>query len=368
MELKNIKIIFFGRAGVGKTTIKRIFFERENPLLLLKNTFEPTIGADTSIYNFGFNLSVFDLAGQEINSWLTNEKHIFDYSDVIFIILDSTDGWDINIEIFQKVQDIIRNQQKVSLISLFFHKIDLLTTQQQEKLQENILKFNKSIGINVEIFLTSIKEKYLLDTFNALIRSLKVGLSRKDNSMFQDFLIKIEILKYFNDHPKLDLENLSEIIHIHAIDIIGYVKQMYDDNYLILDQSSKETFLKPRGKKIIEALNHALNPKSKDILLSERDYIKGVILADDHGIPILTYEYNPKFFGSLVLDKRYSAEPGIISMFFAQIIEFGKTLDYNGLSSFQFGGFNLKIVSLSYKTFIIVFFIDRINVDNGILS
>ena len=367
MEDINVKVVLLGRAGVGKTTLKKIFFERANPLLLLKNAIEPTIGAESNLYDMGMKLAVHDLAGQELNSWLTEEQYVFDSSDVIFIILESADDWDANIEIYRKVRQILQNSHATSSISLIFHKIDLLTHLQFETLKQNIAELRKTIGINVEIYLTSIHEKYILDTFQAFVHSLKIGLCRRDNCIFQEYSIKLELLKYFSHHKQADYTYLEKKLHINAIDIIGYLKKMYEEGILILDPVEKDISLGPKGMKMLATLEHALNPKIKDILLSERDYIKGVILSDKQGIPFYTYEHSPDFFQSLIADQRSSAEPGIISMFFAQIVEFGKTMDYNGLTSFQFGGYNLKITSFVYNGFMIIFFIDRIDLDRGIL-
>ncbi|MHA1519752.1 MAG: ADP-ribosylation factor-like protein [Promethearchaeota archaeon] len=363
----NVKVVMLGRAGVGKTTLKKIFFERANPLLLLKNSLEPTIGAESNLYDMGLKLAVHDLAGQELNSWLDEEQYVFDSSDVIFIILDSSDDWDGNIEIHNRLRQILQKNHVASSISLIFHKVDLLTNLQFENLKKNIAALRKSVAINVGLYFSSIKEEFILDTFHAFVDALKIGLCRRENCVFQDYLVKLEILKYFKKHKHTDIEKLEKQLHINPIDIIGHLKEMYKDQTLVLDPYDKETTIGSKGAKTLETLEQAINPKIKDILLSERDYIKGVIISDKKGIPFYTYEHITGFFKTLISDQHTSSEPGIISMFFAQIVDFAKTMDYNGLTSFQFGGYNLKITSYVYKGIMIIFFIDRINLDQGML-
>ncbi len=80
------KIIFVGPPNAGKTTLRKIFFEGENRLKLLKFGLEPTLGQESVILNFSENIGIFDLAGQENWRWLeSDEKSIF-YDTKILII------------------------------------------------------------------------------------------------------------------------------------------------------------------------------------------------------------------------------------------------------------------------------------------
>ena len=83
------KIVFVGPSGVGKTTIKNVFFEMANPLYLLKNSIPPTRGFNSTSYHFQDDeVGVFDLAGQENENWFNQEREIFAYTNLIICVLD----------------------------------------------------------------------------------------------------------------------------------------------------------------------------------------------------------------------------------------------------------------------------------------
>ena len=75
---KKAKIVLIGPPGTGKTTIKKVYFEMANPLMLLEHTLEPTKGINSCVYSiFDVSLGVFDLAGQE-NNFRQGYAGIFD--------------------------------------------------------------------------------------------------------------------------------------------------------------------------------------------------------------------------------------------------------------------------------------------------
>ncbi|MEJ2279364.1 MAG: hypothetical protein P8Y70_16730 [Candidatus Lokiarchaeota archaeon] len=78
-----------GPPDSGKTTIKTVFFHFGNPIMLLKDPMDPTRGINSSIFSiFDSELGIFDLAGQENKIWFTQEKEIFNKSNVIICIFD----------------------------------------------------------------------------------------------------------------------------------------------------------------------------------------------------------------------------------------------------------------------------------------
>lgn len=68
------KILLLGRAGTGKTSIKKIIFEGLDPKDLLYNPLEPTRGIAPTVYSWlDLKLGLFDSSGQELSYLLNNE-------------------------------------------------------------------------------------------------------------------------------------------------------------------------------------------------------------------------------------------------------------------------------------------------------
>ncbi|MHA1560631.1 MAG: GTPase domain-containing protein, partial [Promethearchaeota archaeon] len=82
------KIVFTGPPKVGKTTLRKIFFEGENPSKLLEYSLTPTHGKESILLKLKENVGIFDLAGQENERWFeTDEKSVFFDADIIIIVL-----------------------------------------------------------------------------------------------------------------------------------------------------------------------------------------------------------------------------------------------------------------------------------------
>src|SRR6056297_2894433 len=83
------KIVLAGPMEVGKSTLRKWFFEGTPAYQLLENPLEPTMGFETFNYKLFKKLGVFDLAGQELARWFNGEATIFNNSDVIINVLDA---------------------------------------------------------------------------------------------------------------------------------------------------------------------------------------------------------------------------------------------------------------------------------------
>ncbi len=71
------KILFIGRAGVGKTSIMQVIFEGKDPKNLILFPLVPTRGILSSVYKWmDLELGVFDTSGQELLFILENEDEL----------------------------------------------------------------------------------------------------------------------------------------------------------------------------------------------------------------------------------------------------------------------------------------------------
>ena len=161
------KIIITGPPGSGKTTLKQVFFDMVNPSILINNPLDPTRGAETSVFDlFQQKIALYDLAGQENKDWLTNEKEIFKFSDVIIMVFDLTTHIKDIIVFIKRSLEVYEEMRIKCPIIILLHKVDLidrLYLHHKLDLLNNEIK-DKAI-LDIKIHTTSITRKYFIETF-----------------------------------------------------------------------------------------------------------------------------------------------------------------------------------------------------------
>jgi GTPase Era involved in 16S rRNA processing len=127
------KISLVGKPEVGKTTIKKVIFEGEDPNELALFPLEATIGIKYSVHQFmDLKISLLDTPGQSLPVLLKDEeKQItsFENSSAIIYVFDYptwiTDSQDI-IDDIQSLYNMNKKHGFNAKLILFLHKIDLL--------------------------------------------------------------------------------------------------------------------------------------------------------------------------------------------------------------------------------------------------
>ncbi|MHA1669012.1 MAG: ADP-ribosylation factor-like protein [Promethearchaeota archaeon] len=171
------KLLFLGRAGVGKTTIKEIIFEGKDPKTMLEIALQPTRGIETSDYSWlDLELVIFDTSGQELPNLITDEKEslrTFSDADAVIYILDYNLWHNFSLEISDEINAIYniaqKNSQKAKFIVLV-HKIDLIPEEIRNNLRIFMLQLQNLINLPVksDIYFTSIAENYMYSLQNAI--------------------------------------------------------------------------------------------------------------------------------------------------------------------------------------------------------
>lgn len=172
------KILLLGRAGTGKTTIKKIIFEGIDPKELLVNPLDPTRGLSPSVYSWlDLKVGLFDSSGQELDSLLNNKDEYdvaFFETDVVIYIFDYP-TWVGNpeeiIAEIQKIQKIIENDSYSAEIIIFIHKIDLINGNNRKETLTAITKVLKE-KLPFSIYYTSIHPEFIFSTYNAFYEIL----------------------------------------------------------------------------------------------------------------------------------------------------------------------------------------------------
>jgi len=170
------KILFLGRAGVGKTSLKEIIFEGNDPESLLLHSIEPTRGIETSIYSWlDLELSIFDTSGQELREILNDESEqtfAFENADLVIYIFDyeiwHSESQEITDEI-KEIHNIIRRINKQAKLMLILHKIDLIPKFITNNIRILTLQIQNIINIPIQhsLYFTSIEQNYIYSIHNA---------------------------------------------------------------------------------------------------------------------------------------------------------------------------------------------------------
>ncbi|MBY9015542.1 MAG: 50S ribosome-binding GTPase [Candidatus Lokiarchaeota archaeon] len=170
------KVVLLGRAGVGKSTLKEIIFEGNNPEELMIHSLAPTRGMETSIYSWlDIELSVFDTSGQELKNLLKDESEqliAFGGVDIVIYIFDyeiwHSDSQEIADEI-KEVNKIMRRINKQAQLMLIFHKIDLIPKIIRNNVKILTYQIQNIVNLPIKhsIYFTSIDQDYIYSIHNA---------------------------------------------------------------------------------------------------------------------------------------------------------------------------------------------------------
>ena len=121
------KISMVGKPAVGKTTIKKVIFEGEDPNELVIFPLEATIGIQYSVHDFmDSKISLLDSPGQSLPLLLEDEqKQILTFGDTSAIIyIFDYPTWIENsqdvIDDIKKIYEIKKKQESDTKIILFF--------------------------------------------------------------------------------------------------------------------------------------------------------------------------------------------------------------------------------------------------------
>ncbi len=137
------KLVFIGLPASGKTCIKKVFFDKEDPLELLGTKVpEPTRGFAHYVHTWvNANVGIIDSAGQELDLFTSpsnfqERELIFEDVDAIIFVFD-IEGWMSDKEnILQNLEKVVKSKNELApngLIYAFCHKIDLLEGSTQER-------------------------------------------------------------------------------------------------------------------------------------------------------------------------------------------------------------------------------------------
>ncbi|MHA1698959.1 MAG: GTPase [Promethearchaeota archaeon] len=189
---EDYKLVMVGRAGTGKTSLRKVVFEGKDPIDLLLNPLEPTKTVDSNVYSFlNISFSIFDTPGQEMEYLLNEDEHLLRSladAKVIIYVMDYMIYLKFKESIFKdikKIAELLEKHAPEANLVLFLNKIDIMTLYE---LQVEIGKIEKDIRSRADfpLFFTSIYPYLLFYTYHAFSEVLSIF--SKDFTLFKQIL------------------------------------------------------------------------------------------------------------------------------------------------------------------------------------
>lgn len=180
--MATMKVCFIGKPSMGKSTIKKVVFEGEDPSELVLSPLEATIGIKYSVHEFmDSKVSLIDAPGQSLPIILEDEqKQILTFGDTgaIIYIFDYptwiSDSQDI-IDDVRKIYEINKKHDFNAKIILFLHKIDLIIKKKIGTLlsfiRRQIIK-QLNLPEEIPIYFTSLHPNLIYTTYNAISNTI----------------------------------------------------------------------------------------------------------------------------------------------------------------------------------------------------
>ncbi|MEX2684887.1 MAG: Rab family GTPase [Candidatus Sigynarchaeota archaeon] len=274
------KIVLIGPKASGKTTFKRVFFEAANPLQLLKESLEPTRGVETNMYTaFSRAISVWDLAGQEIDHWLGDRKDVFHKASVITCMINAVEPLKDSVAFLIKLLKVRNSISPEMPVFILLSKCDLISNIESYDIILRIEKFMKEKHPEfaeecrrTKIHRVSITDAFFLKTLMTAYHIIETCIDKNEIQLppayIADIKAKMRILGLFRPSwvrladiripPKMDPSSFQK--HVEDLHNLGYLAKEHDDYYSISEKG-----------------NHFINAcKKQAALVNKREIFEGV--------------------------------------------------------------------------------------------
>ncbi len=363
--MEGIKVLIVGPSGVGKTTLKKVFFDQDNPIKLLSESLEPTYGVETNLYDFGSKIAVHDLAGQQMEEFLSTNVDVFAGSDLILMVVDCREDWEKSNKLWRRIDEVRKLQCPDAYLTIFFHKCDLLSPQKRHEAGQKLDAIFAGKP-NISAQLTSIAPEFFSEAFQNFVSILQKCLFRIEKTIPKDFFTKLNIINHFIEKNILTLAELGSKVGVSGEDLQKSILELESKGYLIFKDKLKQVQLSEIGQSIIQNLKESIYLKIQESLGTPIEFVKAMILSDKIGRVIFYFESEPDFIKKMAEKAEYNPDPTLISMFFSAIGNFGESFDHNGFSSMQLYGKNVQIQGVTFGDLVGIFFVYNLKVDSAI--
>ncbi len=359
------KIVFTGPPKVGKTTLRKIFFEGENPSKLLEYSLTPTHGKESILLKLKENVGIFDLAGQENQRWYETEaKSVFFDTQIIIIVLDTSSSKEEMVNFTKKVLTLKKEITPSSFVYLLIHKIDLISKDQLSYIKDK-LKDEFQDEKLLKIAYTSIMKDSFLPTFTLFTEILKqsIGFEKDEDEIYSLKFLEyiVSILDIIEKNVVITKEEIQRKLRLPEYifnNFIEYLEKMEfldvstlnNKSVISLTKSGKNYFDEIVGKFSIDSIKDFKN-NIESTKIEEIPPFLGFLIADRNGRNLTSTEVYEGAFGLFLkyeddLEKRNELD--LIPMFISALEKFAEEINIKDLPGFKLEGSNLKIHTVKY--------------------
>ena len=247
------KIVLVGPSGVGKTTLQKVYFDQVSPISLLEEPLQPSRGISSRIYTTSnTDLGVFDLAGQENETWFSDKgKDVFSESNIIICVFDIGNSLESIIKFLINIYKVKKDLHLHSCnIIAFLHKIDLRSNAyvcSKLKTIQEFITIQHPQGKDFEIYQTSITKDNFYNTFciiseilNLIIKRNKIPIKSEEFQKLKNqlsMILKSDInVKYSIDDvsQKFKINSKKAKLYIEELEKLGVVESFDEYNFFKL--------------------------------------------------------------------------------------------------------------------------------------
>ena len=356
-----------GPPGTGKTSLRKVFFEGESTKKILDFSLEPTCGEESLVLKFEEMIGVFDLAGQENDTWLqVNQDSILKNTKIIILVVDCTNPIDNNLDFIKRVVEVRDLIVPECLIYILVHKIDLINDTQLNDvkllLNDRLYYYN-----HINISYTSIQKEYFSHTFAVFIDILRkciqkdIASERTDISFVHN---SISSLYLINQSKLISREELQYQLHVPELEFTKTEDYLIKNELVkIKDIGASSLYqLTEKGTSNIDKLFQNFSLENIGLLdssttpsiskpKSDSRRFLGFFMASKTGIPLLKAEIEEDYFENFLKsenpENRIDAD--LISTLVSALEMFSNELNIKDLSGFKLKGSNIMIQSFNYE-------------------
>lgn len=368
------KIVLVGPSGVGKTTLRKVFFEYQSAEHLLQFALDPTHGVESFVLELGTRVGIFDLAGQENDSWLSGEAAgIFHGTNYVIVVVDVRSAVESMFDFIRKVVAVRDEACPDAIIHVLVHKIDLVQPAEASAIQHAIQERMKELH-RVKLDFTSITRAHFLATINIFKHVMTMALGDEipvegiDISVVKDSLRVLKAIKNTGIMNIPRLQALTRLPDSRLGEIVDLLEMRQVVRVAVEALGARTVVIAPgKGDEFIDMLERY---SRENLGIIEMGIATGTgggdpvppfvgfLVAEVHGRSIFHVETRECDLGRFLGMKDGELTMELIPAFISALSSFSKEFRIINLGDFKIRGHNSMMYVYEYKQFNMITFLN----------